>query len=802
MNGWFETVMSLEMVAHPENALEIQRLRLVLRGTVQGVGFRPFVYRLATEMGLNGWVNNSSQGVFIEIEGTPSQLREFRRRLETEKPSLASIQSLEASVLDSKGYVDFQIQPSQPGEKTALIMPDIATCPECRKEVFDPANRRFRYPFTNCTHCGPRYSILERLPYDRANTTMHRFTLCPACQAEYEDPRNRRFHAQPNACAVCGPHLELWDAAGRPLAQRDAALLLTANAIRDGAVVAFKGLGGFQLLTDARNEAAVATLRQRKQREEKPLALMFPSLEMVRDFCDVSEIEQQLLASPECPIVLLRRRANADIPSRKWSIAEEVAPRNPNLGIMLPYTPLHHLLLAELGFPIVATSGNRSDEPMCLDESEARQRLGGIADVFLVHDRPIARQVDDSIVRVMVDRELVLRRARGFAPLPVHFKDPLPPILAVGAHLKNAVATSVRSEVFISQHIGDLETAEATTAFERVVRDFQQLHELKPGTVACDVHPDYRSTIYARQMGLPVVPVQHHYAHVLSCMAENELAPPILGVAWDGTGYGLDGTIWGGEFLSVTEDGFIRIARFRRFPLPGGDKAIKEPRRVALGLLFEMLGGSAFNLRELMPVQAFSPPERDILKSMLEKQAHSPQTSSVGRLFDAVASLIGLRQTIRFEGQAAMELEFALDGIESEALYPVSFANERARGDELQRTEIPASAGDPRARMVIDWEPMIWAILDDVRGGVSPGMISARFHNTLAEIIAAVARQLGEDRVVLSGGCFQNRYLTEHTVQRLRHDGTRAYWHQRIPPNDGGIALGQIMAAIRPGKQE
>jgi hydrogenase maturation protein HypF len=781
----------------------VQRLRLVVRGTVQGVGFRPFVYRLARGLELRGWVYNSTEGVFIEVEGPGLRVAEFRRRLLVEKPALASICSLEGTVLDPQGLGDFEIRPSRTGEKTALILPDIATCPACVAEVFDPGNRRYRYPFTNCTHCGPRYSILTSLPYDRNNTTMARFTMCETCRAEYEDPGNRRFHAQPNACPVCGPHLEFWDATGRPIAAREEALRGAGDALRDGQVVALKGLGGFQLLADARNEAAVTLLRQRKHREAKPLALMCPSMACVDAICDVSDPERHLLVSPECPIVLVRRRSTrpsvADRP--EVGVASSIAPGNPYLGVMLPYTPLHHLLLAHLGFPIVATSGNRSEEPMCTDETEALERLGGIADGFLVHDRPIARPVDDSVTRIMAGRELVVRRARGFAPLPVQLKQEAPPVLAVGAHLKNAIATAVRSDVFISQHIGDLETAEATAAFERTVEDFQNLHELRPVAVACDAHPDYRSSIHARQLGLPVIAVQHHYAHVLSCMAENELAPPVLGVAWDGTGYGLDGTIWGGEFLSVTEEGFFRLAQLRSFMLPGGDPAIREPRRSALGLLYELFGADVFRMRELKPVQAFSSRELELLASMLERQIQSPRTSSVGRLFDAVASLTGLRQETRFEGQSAMELEFALDGIGSEALYPVSLANGPAGLANPTSAAGTAAAGDWRAKLVVDWAPMVWAILDDVRIGRPAGVISARFHNTLVEIIAAVARQSGEDRVVLSGGCFQNRYLTERTLDRLRTDGIRAYGHQRVPPNDGGIALGQILAVLRQGIQ-
>jgi hydrogenase maturation protein HypF len=787
---------SAEAVAVDETG--IQRARLMVRGVVQGVGFRPFVFRLATELRLNGWVGNTAEGVVIEIEGAASAVRDFRKRFEREKPFLARILSLEAIELDAKGYPDFQIRESVPGRKTALILPDIATCPACLQEINDPANRRFRYPFTNCTHCGPRYSIFESLPYDRANTTMKGFKMCAACQVEYENPRDRRFHAQPNACPTCGPQLELWQRDGTITARGHEALKSAAAAIRDGRIVAVKGVGGFQLMVDARNQDAVTELRRRKHREEKPLALMCPTLQLVQALCEVSEAEQNLLSSTECPIVLLRRRRSGQ---NDHQIALAVAPGNPNLGVMLPYSPLHHLLMAELGFPVVATSGNLSDEPICVNEQEAITRLSGIADSLLVHNRPIARPVDDSVVRIVADRELVLRRARGYAPLPVRFPRPLLPALAVGAHLKNTVATSVDQDVYVSQHIGDLETLEATRAFERAVEDLQRLHDLRPAHVAADAHPDYRSTIFARRSGLPVTLVQHHYAHVLSCMAENELEPPVLGIAWDGTGYGLDGTIWGGEFLWITEDSFIRMATWRSFGLPGGEAAIKEPRRTALGVLYEILGRDSLKCADLPPVKAFRPAELEVLSTLLERKVQCPRTTSVGRLFDAVASLAGLRQETRFEGQAAMELEFALDETRSEALYPLSFANGTPPISEPTRADTVLAEGDPQARLVLDWEPMIWAILDDVRHGVEAGIISARFHNTMAEAIVMVARQTGAERVALSGGCFQNRYLTERTVARLRQVDIRPYWHQRIPPNDGGIALGQISAINRKGKQ-
>lgn len=762
---------------------QLDRLRVAICGAVQGVGFRPFVHRLASELSLAGWVNNSSQGLFIEAEGRRPSLEQFLSRLEAERPPNSFIQSLESSWLDPVGYKGFEIRSSDPGgAKTALVLPDLATCPDCFREILDPANRRYQYPFTNCTNCGPRFSIITALPYDRANTTMAGFAMCPACRAEYENPDDRRFHAQPNACPACGPQLQLWAPGVAHRAEHvrpsgHAALIAACDAIRSGQILALKGLGGFHLIVDARSESAVERLRQRKHREEKPLALMCPSVESIGALCELSPSEERVLRSPQSPIVLLRRRQVPAVPP--GVVARSVAPGNPTLGAMLPYTPLHHLLLSRLGFPVVATSGNLSDEPICIDEQEALDRLSDIADLFLVHNRPIARHVDDSVVRVMLGRELLLRRARGYAPLPVLLKTEGKPrhILAVGAHLKNAVGLAIGPQVFISQHIGDLETEQANTAFRRVIADFQRLYAAAPTVAVADLHPDYLSTRYAQQLGsATLVQVQHHIAHVLSCMAENELSAPLLGVAWDGTGLGLDGTIWGGEFFLVTRESIQRVAHFRPFRLPGGEKAVKEPRRSALGLLHELSGSpSCASARESVAV-SFSSAEAAAVETMLQRGINAPFCCSVGRLFDAVAALAGLRQMARFEGQAAMELEFALEGVHSDEAY---------------------SLGPDAATGIIDWTPLIEAILRDKADGAGIGLISARFHNGLAEAIVRVARRTGERRVVLSGGCFQNRYLTERTVQRLRAEGFQAYWHQRVPPNDGGIALGQIMAAVR-----
>jgi hydrogenase maturation protein HypF len=746
----------------------LARTRITIRGAVQGVGFRPFVYRLANELRLGGWVSNSSDGVHIEAEGTRATLDEFLLRLSCERPRHASIHSFEHAFRDVVGFTRFEIRDSDSeGPKRALILPDISTCADCVAELFNPRDRRYRYPFINCTNCGPRFTIIERLPYDRAHTTMRHFEMCALCRAEYEDPLDRRFHAQPNACPACGPHLQLWNSKGRLLVDRQAAILGAVDALNRGAIVAVKGLGGFHLMVDATDESAVVRLRQRKQREDKPFAVMVPSLEIVREMCLMNPLEERALTAPEAPIVILSSRHGS-------RIAPSVAPHNPYLGVMLPYTPLHHILLRDMQRTLVATSGNRSDEPIAIDEHDAIRRLGEIADLFLVHDRAIRRHADDSILRIILGGEQMLRRARGYAPLPVLLKNPVSATLGVGGHLKNTVALAIENNVFVSQHIGDLQTKEAVTAFGQVIDDFEKLYDARARRIACDAHPDYISTQHASDVektaGLAVHRVQHHYAHILSCMAENAIDAPALGVAWDGSGYGPDGTIWGGEFLLIRPHGFQRLAHLRTFPLPGGDAAVKKPIHSALGLLYEILGADAFTGRE-----------PKLLRQMLQKSIRCPKTSSAGRLFDAVASLVGIRDEVRFEGQAAIELEFA------------------ASRDVNDCYDYVIREGQPR---IIDWEPMIRQILHDGRAGVDRSRISARFHNTLVAMILEIARHAAEPRVVLSGGCFQNRYLTEQAVEKLRRAGFSAYWHQRIPTNDGGLSLGQVMAAQQNAEQE
>jgi hydrogenase maturation protein HypF len=770
------------------------RLRVEIHGAVQGVGFRPFVYRLATGLGLAGWVINDARGVFVEVEGPRAALEQFLARLPDERPPRSILHSLDADWRAPAGYTSFEIRRSDDrGARTALILPDIATCADCLAETLDASDRRYRYPFANCTNCGPRLTIVQALPYDRPNTTMRRFKLCPACQSEYDDPRDRRFHAQPNACPACGPQLELWAPAGESggwaaLGARDEALAGAAQALRDGRIVAVKGLGGFHLMVDARNAAAVARLRRRKPRAEKPFALMARDMEQARALCDVPPEAAALLASPEAPIVLLRRRPAAPA-------AANVAPGNPYLGLMLPATPLHHLLLRALDFAVVATSGNLTDEPICTDEREAVARLGAIADRFLVHDRPIERHVDDSVAAVMLGRPILLRRARGYAPLPILLPREIPCILAVGGHLKNTVALSVGRQVVVSQHIGDLETPQAIAAFERVVADFLRLYEAAPVAIAHDMHPDYASTQFAER-GLPtgaagyklppgcrLIAVQHHHAHLAACLAEHGANGPALGVTWDGTGYGLDGTIWGGEFLLGDAADFTRAAHLRPFRLPGTAAAVREPGRVALALLWELYGDAALDRDDLAPARALRPAERRVIGRMLRRGLNAPSTTSAGRLFDAIAALTGVCARVTFEGQAAMALEWAVDQTVADA-YPI----------DLLANDAPCA---PR---VVDWRPLVEAVLGDLRRGVERGVIAARFHNAMADAILAVARAVGQPRVALTGGCFLNRLLVERAASRLAAHGFEVLLHRQVPPGDGGISLGQVaVAAARLG---
>jgi hydrogenase maturation protein HypF len=743
----------------------MQRLRITLRGAVQGVGFRPFVYRLATEMSLTGWVLNSSAGLLVEVEGAPDELRRFEQRLETERPKASVVTARESEWLPPEGFTRFEIHHSEADSaKSVNVLPDLATCAECRDEIFDSTNRRYQYPFTNCTNCGPRYTIVVDIPYDRPNTTMREFVLCPECRKEYENPTNRRFHAQPNACPVCGPKL-------------DGTIADTAAALCRGEIVGLKGIGGFQLLMDARQPAAVARLRQRKHREEKPFALMMPSLEVARAYCEISPAEQELLESQAAPIVLMRPKPGTDI---AWNVAH----CSPYLGVMLPYSPLHHLLMRECPYPIIATSGNRSDEPIAIGNEEAAIRLKEIADHFLMHNRPIVRACDDSVVRLTRGRAGILRRARGYAPLGIRMSRQVAPVLAVGGHLKNTVAIGVGQDVFLSQHIGDLETLEARHAFECAIDDLCRLYSFKPEAVVCDLHPDYASTHWAEKSGLPIIRVQHHQAHVAACAAENNIDGPYLGVSWDGTGYGLDGAIWGGEFFRVEDGRYERVEHLRSFNLPGGDAAVREGWRSAASLLYELerqgIPGLAKTARPGAPpdeipksgVTHVSPKLRDVgvrdakVQQMLERRINLVATTSIGRLFDAVASITGLAQENRFEGQAAMLLENEIGSLRTEEAYPLDGG---------------------------DWAPLISAVLRDQCEEVPAPRIAAKFHNALVNWIVEVAQRVELKHIVLSGGVFQNRYLTELTASVLESRGFVVYTHRQVPPNDGGIALGQVV---------
>jgi hydrogenase maturation protein HypF len=761
----------------------VQRVRLELRGAVQGVGFRPFVYRLAQRCGVSGWVANDTAGVTIEAEADAAVIEYFMRALSVEAPPQSSIHELSASPLAPEGSAGFRIVSSAAGgARSAVVLPDLAPCDDCMREVRDPADGRAGYAFTNCTNCGPRFSIIQGLPYDRPSTTMAHFRMCADCASEYDQPLDRRFHAQPNACARCGPRLELWDARGVPVAGVDP-VAGAAAALRRGEVVAVKGTGGFHLMVDACSDRAVATLRERKRRPHRPLAVMAMSVEQARRFVAVDGAAAALLQSAAAPIVLLPRRTATLHAVRLDPAAEPaagLAPDNPRIGVMLPAMPLHHLLLAEFGGPVVATSGNLSDEPICTDEGEAVARLCGIADLFLVHDRPIERHVDDSVADFVDGAPRLLRRARGYAPLPLRLPAPVPPILAVGPHLKNTIALARDRQVFISQHIGDLETYEAQRAFERVIEDFLRLYDVSPDAVARDMHPDYVSTQWAlrlvRQLGFADVPVQHHHAHLVACMAENDVTEPTLGVVWDGTGYGTDGTIWGGEFLLGDACSFDRMAHLLPFRLPGGDAAAREPRRAAASLVFAACGRDGFEHAAAPLLRTFRPAQRGLLLHMLQRHVNAPLTTSAGRLFDGIAALLGICTVASYEGEAAVRLEHCVDRAERGA-YSIPI--------------LPEACGPS----VLDWRPMVRDVMDDARRDVPQGVIAARVHNALVDAVALQAELVGCANVALTGGCFQNVILTERTAAALRRRGFNVLLHRQVPPNDGGVSFGQVVIA-------
>jgi hydrogenase maturation protein HypF len=774
------------------------RLRLEIRGAVQGVGFRPHAYRLARELELGGWVSNGNDGVVLEVEGPRPAIDRFDARLLAELPPAAVVQTAERRWRPPEGERAFRIVASDStAAKSAVVLPDLATCPDCLRELLDPADRRYLYPFTNCTNCGPRFTILHDLPYDRARTTMRAFEMCPACRAEYENPLDRRFHAQPVACPDCGPQLRLTDAAGTALAERDAALAAAAAALGRGEIVALKGLGGFQLLVDARDEAAVARLRARKRRPSKPLAVLVADLDAAREIATLSSDESALLAGPRAPIVLLERRADA-------TLAGGIAPGTRTVGLLLPTTPLHHLLARACGVPLVCTSGNLTDEPIATGDDEALARLGGIADLFLGHDRPIARHVDDGVAWIADGAPQWLRRARGLAPLPVLLASDGPTLVAVGAHQKDAAALALGRQLFLSQHLGDMETPEAHAAFERVILDLIRIYDAVPQAIAHDLHPDYPTTQWARRAataeggllaraGLPAaaltaVAVQHHHAHLAAALAEHGVAGPALALAWDGTGFGPDGTIWGGEWLVGDAAGFARVARLRPFRLPGGEAAVRAPWRVAAALLAQLDLSTEETSRLLPQFAALASDERRILERMVASGVRSPWTSSAGRLFDGIAALCGLAVEISYEGEAAMRLEHAADAGPHDP-YPHAFAA------VAEPPGLAPAQHRSRELLELDWRPTVRELVADRARGVAPARIAARFHATLAAAGAEIADRLGAEVVALTGGCFQNRRLTGELAERLRAAGRRPLVHREIPANDGGIALGQAAVA-------
>ncbi|MFQ5880094.1 MAG: carbamoyltransferase HypF [Dehalococcoidia bacterium] len=749
-----------------------ERRRILVEGIVQGVGFRPFVYGLALKHALGGFILNDTTGVIIEVEGEPSALESFLYALRTDAPPLATIEGISWESLPPKGDASFTIEKSQAEEdRRVLISPDTCTCDDCLRELFDPEDRRYRYPFINCTNCGPRFTIIKDVPYDRERTTMAVFPMCPDCHREYEDPLDRRFHAQPNACPSCGPQVTLLDREGREMASEDP-ISHAARLMREGAIVAVKGLGGYHLACDAFNNDVVGRLRRRKHREDKPFALMAPDIEAVKALCLVDEAEEALLLSRKRPIVLLRKR----MPN---PVAHEVAPGHRYLGFMLPYSPLHYLLLRDTGLVLVMTSGNVSDEPIAYKDDDASQRLSRIADYYLIHNREIHMRSDDSVTRVVNGREMLIRRSKGHVPSPitmlVAFAEPT---LACGAQLKNTFCLGKERYAFVSHHIGDLENYETLLSFQEGIDHFKRLFDIDPKVVAYDLHPEYLCTKYALELeGITKVGVQHHHAHIASCMAEHGLSGPVIGVAFDGTGYGSDGTIWGGEFLVADYTHFVRAAHLQYAPLPGGEQAIRGPWRMAASWLYQVYGDDMEAL-EIDFIKRLKGRPWPLLKQMIQRSINSPPASSMGRLFDAVSSLVGVRDTINYEGQAAVELEMiAGDGCKD--AYPFAIMD-----------------GQP---MVLQSGDIIRGVVNDLLVAVKPSQVSAKFHNTVAvaikEICAQIREQHGLNAVVLSGGVFQNMFLMERAVRELSSTGFEVYIPSKVPANDGGISLGQAAVA-------
>jgi len=774
----------------------IELARISVRGIVQGVGFRPFVYRLAVKHNLKGYVYNTSEDVKIEVEGELEAIKQFQLELGIEAPPLAHIEGVAVTHYPPTGYKNFEIRPSIAEEgKYQLISPDIATCQACLSELLNPSDRRYRYPFTNCTNCGPRFTIIEDIPYDRPETTMRYFQMCSQCQAEYENPLDRRFHAQPNACPKCGPKVKLVDNQGKRVAGSDA-LASASQLLKKGKIVAVKGLGGFLLACDASNEAAVKTLRERKRRSSKPFAIMVNNVNEIKKHCYVSPEEEELLTCPQSPIVLMKWKAGS-------SVSREVAPNLEYLGIMLPYTPLHHILLKDTELPLVMTSGNLSEEPIAKDNNEALKRLSGIADYFLIHNRDIYSRYDDSVAIVERGTSQLVRRARSYAPYPIHLTFKCRQVLACGAEMKNTFCLTRDNYAFLGQHIGDMENMETLEHFDNTISLYKRLFRIEPEIIAYDLHPDYLSTKYAQELSkssnIKLIPVQHHHAHIASCMADNKLESSVIGVAFDGTGMGSDGYIWGGEFLVADYCSFDRVGHLEYLPLPGGDAAIKRPYRTAVGYVLSLLGKDT--LRAIIasgakhPRVAFigevSEIEIGIIKHQIESGLNSPLTSSMGRLFDAVSALMNIRGEIDYEGQAAVELEMAAYACHYEEHSDEAISNDK----ESYPYRIIVDEG----MRIVQLRDLLSAIIEDLDQGVSSGRISVRFHNTIArmtdEMCRLIADETGINRVVLSGGVFQNRLLLRKIIKLLENSGFQVFTHKQAPCNDGGISLGQAVVA-------
>lgn len=742
----------------------MKRLSVRVTGIVQGVGFRPFVYRLAQKLGLGGWVLNDEVGVLIEVEGPGEALEEFLKCLSSEAPPSAFIEHVDVKELSPLGERTFIIRESERSkERQALISPDIATCEDCLRELFDPNDRRYRYPFINCTNCGPRFTIVRDIPYDRPNTTMASFEMCPDCLREYHNPEDRRFHAQPNACPVCGPRVSLLDREGRLLETADP-IREVIRLLKEGKILAVKGLGGYHLACDPFREDVVSELRRRKYREDKPFALMCRDLGVVEELCLLPPRAKELLESKQRPIVILERRHEA-------KVAPSVAPGHRTLGVMLPYTPLHHLLFSDGIKCLVMTSGNISDEPIAYRDGEAFERLKGIADYFLTHNRPIHMRCDDSVLKVFRGRPLFIRRSRGYVPMPLRLPGAKRSVLACGAELKNTFCLTKGELAFLSHYIGDLENFETFKSFEEGIEHFKRIFKIKPQLVAHDLHPDYLSTRYALDQDLPKVALQHHYAHALSCMAEYGLEGPVLAIVMDGTGFGADEAVWGCEFMEVTLRGYDRLGHLKYIPLPGGERAVKEPWRMAAVYLLR-----AFEEEDPELFDRYYPRGWETLKKALLKGLNCLPCSSMGRLFDAVSSLLGVRDVVNYEGQAAIELEQLAE--RTDLFYPFELKD-----------------------YVLNPDPIIRGIVDDLKAGVPRPLISGKFHRTMAQAILEVAKRVRTERglkeVVLSGGCFQNLLLLEQSVSLLEAHGFTVFINHKVPPNDGGISLGQAYYASR-----